>query len=290
MTLDYISEKNHILTLTNNKYFDLINIDGQTSANTNISSLSIGNIDGDTVNNVNAQPRSIVMDLRIKSGANVEEAKRAVLSVVKLKQHGTLKWTQNNRITVIEGIVESIEMPRWNNSVTMQITLHCEQPFWEDIENAIQEINEALDLHYFTDESNDMLYFPEEGIVLGEYDMSRTRDFYNLGDVAVGLDIEIIAFEQVTNPIIYDSSGAFFGVGYGEGNKCVTMQSGDIINISTHKGKKSVKLNGENIISKVKPRSTWLQLEAGENTFTISAEEESIENMTFTLMYKQRYV
>lgn len=290
MKLDFYNSSGDILTLTNNKYFHLISMDGQTSATADISSLVIGGVDGDTVNNVQAQPRTITLDFRIKTGVDVEEAKRAILAVVKLKKSGVLKWTQNSREVQISGIIESVDMPRWNNTVSMQISLHCEQPFWEDIENAIQEISEAIALHYFTAYPNDMLYFPVDGIAFGEYDMSRTRTFTNDGDVAVGMDIEIMAFGTVTNPIMYNDAGEFFGIGYGTGSKKVVMSSGDKIAISTHKGKKSVTLNGISVISKVKPKSTWLQLEAGHNTFSINSEDTETDNMTFTLMFKQRYV
>ena len=290
MRLDFYNASGDVLSLTNNQYFHLIDVDGQTQAQTDISSIVVGGIDGDTVNNVQAQPRTITLDLRVKSGVDVEEAKRAILAVVKLKRNGTLKWTQNLREVEITGIVESVDMPRWNNSVSMQIALHCEQPFWEDVENAIQEISEAIGLHYFTAYPNDMLYFPVDGIAFGEYDMSRTREFTNTGDVAVGMDIEIMAFGAVTNPIIYNEAGEFFGIGYGTGSKVVTMASGDKITISTHRGSKSVKLNGTSIIQKVKPQSTWLQLEAGSNTFSINANEAATDNMTFTLNFKRRYI
>lgn len=181
-------------------------------------------------------------------------------------------------------------MPRWNNSVAMQISMHCEQPFWEDIENAIQQINDAINLHYFTTYPNDMLYFPVDGIPFGEYDLSRTRKFVNGGDVAVGMEIEIVAFGTVTNPIIYNADGNFFGIGHGTGSKKVVMSSGDVLNISTRKGKKSVNLNGTSLLGKIKPQSTWLQLEAGENTFTINSDETVTNNMTFNLLYKQRYI
>lgn len=290
MRLDFYNASGEVLPLSSNKYFNLLDMDGQTTAQADISSLVVGGIDGDTVNNIQAQPRTITLDLRIKKGVNVEEAKRAILDIVKLKRNGTLQWTQNDRTVVITGKVESVDMPRWNNSVMMQISLHCEQPFWEDVENAIQQINEAINLHYFTTFPNDMLYFPVEGIPFGEYDMSRTREFNNKGDVAVGMDIEIVAYGHVTNPIIYNADGEFFGIGYGTGSKQVEMYSGDIIKISTHKGNKNVELNDVSIISKVKPNSTWLQLEAGRNTFSINSEEAATNNMTFNVLFKQRYI
>lgn len=290
MQLDFYNANGGVLPLTNSKFFTLLNVEGQTVAQSNVSTLVIGGFDGDIVTNVQAQPRTIALDLSIKKGADAEEAKRAILDIVKIKKAGTLRWTQRERTVVISGIVESIEMPRWNNNISMQITLHCEQPFWEDIENAIQQINEAIGLHYFTTFPNDMLYFPIEGIPFGEFDTSRTRKFNNGGDVAVGMDIEIVAFATVTNPIIYNADGDFFGIGYGTGSKQVVMSSGDVIRISTHKGKKSVKLNGVSLFSKIKPQSTWLQLEAGENTLTINSDEGSVNNMTFNLLYKQRYI
>lgn len=290
MRLDFYNASGDVLPLINNQYFNLLDVDGQTTAQANISSLVVGGIDGDTVNNIQAQPRTITLDLRIKNGVNVEEAKRAILNIVKLKKSGKLQWTQNNKTVEITGKVESVDMPRWNNGVMMQISLHCEQPFWEDIENAIQQINESINLHYFTTFPNDMLYFPVEGIPFGEYDMSRTREFNNAGDVEVGMDIEIVAYGAVTNPIMYNADGKFFGIGYGTGSKQVVMSSGDVIRISTHKGKKSVKLNGVSIINKIKPKSTWLQLEAGKNTFTINSEETARNNMTFNLLFKQRYI
>lgn len=290
MKFDYISARGDKLPLATNELFDLVHVDGMTTAATSIASSTMGGADGDIVNNVQANPRPIVIDLRVKSGVNVEDAKRAILRVVKIKQQGTLEWTQNDKTVVISGIVESVDMPRWTNAVTMQIAMYCSQPYWEDLDFIVQQISEAIDLHYFTDSETGMLFFPEEGIPLGEYDTIRTKRFHNGGDVAVGLEISIVAFAPVTNPIIYDESGRFLGVGYGDGAKRVQMAAGDNVVITTHKGSKDIKLNGKSILSKLRPQSTWLQLEAGDNLFTINSDDDNLDNMTFSLVYKQRYV
>lgn len=290
MKLDYISARGDRMPLVNNEYFDLVNVDGQTSAAASISSSVVSGADGSVVNNIQANIRSIVLDLRIKSGADVEEAKRAVLKVIKIKQRGALEWTQNNRTVTISGIVEMVEMPRWTNDVLLQVTLHCDQPFWEDAAYVVKQISEAVDLHWFTDSATGMLFFPVEGIPLGEYDVIRTKSFNNNGDVSVGLEISIVALGQVTNPIIYDGNGNFFGIGYGDGDRRVIMQQGDVMTITTHRGKKSVKMGGSSLLSKIKPQSTWLQLAAGDNVFTINSDDDSLTNMSFSLIYKQRYV
>lgn len=289
MNLTFKNHTGSVLSLTNNPYFFLINVDGQTTATSDVSSVVIGGIDGDTVNNVQAQPRTISLDLKIKSGVDVEDAKREILKVVKLKKNCELIWTQNNKTVSIHGIVESVDMPRWENGVLMQISMHCNQPFWEDIDYIIQEISEAISLHYFTDNPTDMLFFSAEGIPFGELDLVRTKTFFNDGDVAVGVEIEIIAYGTVTNPIIYSADGKYFGVGYGTGNKQIVMHEGDYIVITTHKGEKSVKFNGVSVIGKVKPNSTWLQLEAGENSFSINSDEQ-FSSVVFNMIYKQRYI
>lgn len=288
MELLYISKWGGTFNLTDNEYCWLLNVDGMTTAATDISAIVIGGIDGDIINNMQAQPRGIIFDLRIKQHVNVEEAKRAVLEIVKLKQSCTLQWTQNERTLTIKGVVDAVTMPRFNNEVTMQISIHCSVPFWEDLNEILSEISAAKGLHYFTDDPYGMLYFPESGIPLGEYDLSRTRTFSNAGDVAVGMRIEVLAFGTVTNPIIYDQNGNFFGVGYG--SKSVTMQDGDRLIIDTIAGEKSVTLNGTSQLDKVKPQSTWLQLQAGENEFSINSDDEAVDNMIFTLMYRQRYI
>lgn len=276
------------MSLSNNDLFWLTNVDGLTYSATDIASIVIGGVDGDSINNVQAQPRGIIFDLRIKDGVNVEQAKRTILQTIKLKQTGTLEWTQNNKTLTIQGVVESVAMPRFNNSVTMQIALHCSQPFWEDLNEILSEIDDAKNLHYFTDTVGDMLYFVPDGIPFGEVDTSRTRTIINGGDVAVGMIIEVLAYKTVTNPIIYDQYGNYFGVGYG--SKPLVMSAGQKLIINTIVGQKSVTMDDTNLLDKVKPSSTWLQLEAGQNEFSINSDDAETDNMTFTLSYKSRYI
>ena len=291
MQLDFISARGDILPLVNNKYFSL-RAEGLTAATTSISSNVIGGVDGDTVNNMQAQPRGIVLDLTIRPEADVEEAKREILRVVKLKQDGALLWNYKGRTITISGKVESVEMPRFTDNAIMQISFYCSQPFWEDVKYIVTQINEAVDLHYFTENYTDMLYFPEDGIAFGEIDTIRTKKLHNAGDVATGLEITIVALDTVTNPIIYDQNGNYFGIGYETEHiaRPFVMQAGDNVVITTHKGNKTVKYNGVSVLDLVKPQSKWLQLETGDNSFTINSDEDSITNMNFNIQYKQRYI
>lgn len=290
MKFSFINSRGDTINLTDNAYFWLTNVDGQTQGNTDLVTLDYGVYDGDIINNVKAQPRTVVLDLKVKTGVNVEEAKRYLFNAVKLKKQGTLEWTQKNRTVALNGVVESIEMPRWENGITLQLSLHCEQPFWEELEEIASRINNTIALHYFTGDPNDMLYFTADGAPFSKYDIVRTRTVHNDGDVEVGMDIEVLAYGTCTNPIITRDDGAFLGIGDGTGARQVVMQEGDVVRISTHKGKKSITLNGVSILGKVKPLSTWLQLEAGDNVLAINSDDDSTNNVSFTLTYKRRFV
>ena len=281
MKLEFVTSKGEILQLTNNNRFKLSHVDGITIANAELATSTVSNMDGDFINSKRTMPRSVIIDLSIEN--NVEDTKRYITRYIKIKNNCKLIMTQNDRSFQLDCVVQAVEMPRFTNSVTMQITLYCSQPYWEDVEDTITEISETLDLHYFTDDEDDMLYFPEEGIPFGEYDSNRTKSFYNDGDVEVGITIHIIALGHVVNPTIYNSSGEFIGVN-------AELEAGDEIIINTIKGNKFVTLNGINILSKIKEGSTWLQLPTNDEEFTINADEETESNMYFTIVYRQRYI
>lgn len=278
MKLDFISARGGALPLVGNENFKLIDVEGLTQTKTNFSTSTVPTMDGDVVNNAQSQPRGIVLYLEIKDGKNVEDVKRYILDYVKPKQNGSLLWSQNGRQFTISGKVENIEMPRFVKRNVMQISMYCSQPYWEDLNAIIMEINLIMDLHRFE------VSFPDEGIPLGVYSLDRAKTFTNTGDVSVGMTITIVAVATVTNPIIYNvSSGEFFGVSD-------VLAAGDEVVITTYKGNKSVTKNGVKILSKITRGSTWLQLETGDNGFRIESDDESQENMYFTLSFKQRYV
>lgn len=280
--LDFISTRGAIMPLVDNDYF-ITTVDGMTETNIALSSSTVATIDGDSVNNTQAEPRTIVLYLEIRSGVNVEEAKRYILSYVKPKVNGVLRWRQNTRELEITGKVEAVSMPRFSEKCVMQITMHCEQPFWEDAVKVITEISGFINMHYFP-KAEGGLSFPSDGIPFGEYDRIRMKNYTNAGDAAVGLVIHIQAFDTVTNPILHNiGTGQYISIRD-------TLSEGDEVIISTVKGEKSITKNGVNIIDKFAPGSSWLQLELGANAFMVDSEDTNKRNMYFEISFKQRYV
>lgn len=266
------------LKLLGNPLFDLAHIEGLTKYAGNISSSTSASSDGDTVTNVQAQPRDIVIDLTIKDGVNVQSALDVIKAIVKPKKKITLIW--NDR--TIQGIASDMDAPRFGGKVTLQFSLYCSNPWWQNVQNIITEIAESIPLAHF---AMAFLIDPAgnvEGKPLGEIDLNRTKAFNNDGDVAVGMDITFVAVGEVVNPSLRRNNGDFIGCN-------VTLHEGDEIKISTHKGRKTITLNGENAMSKIMRGSSFMQLDTGEQEFTLAA-DSGASFCYFTISYSKMYV
>lgn len=281
-SFNFVSAKGAEMPLLGNPYFNLTAIDGFTTLQSNLASVTVPFVDGDTITNIQAQPRSVVLYLRLKETAKIETAKRYILQYVKPKLQGSLQLQQDGRNIELVGVVEAIELPRFEQGCTMAVTMHCSQPYWQDVDFVVAEISQIIDLHYFPLPEGG-LAFPTDGLPFGAYDDDLTQELENEGDVETGLLITIIALGDVTNPRIYNTqTGEYIGV-------TDTLEGNDAVIISTIKGQKTITKNGVNIIDKITAGSTFLQLDTGTNEFTIQA-DSGIDNVYFTLTFKQLYV
>lgn len=281
-SFDFVSAKGAAMPLLNSQYFTLTGIDGFTTVQSSIASVVVPFVDGDTITNIQAQPRSVILYLRLKETAGIEAAKRYILQYVKPKLAGTLQLQQDGRNIELVGVVEAIDLPRFAQGCTMAVTLHCSQPYWQDVDFVVAEISEIIDLHYFPLPEGG-LAFPTDGVPFGVYDEDLTQELTNEGDVETGMIITIIALGAVTNPKIYNTqTGEYIGIND-------ILAGNDAVTISTIKGQKTITKNGENIIDEIMSGSTFLQLATGTNEFNIQA-DSGIDDVYFTLTYKQLYV
>lgn len=278
----FIGANGNTIDLFNNSFVQIIAADGLTGVSSKIAASTTPSMDGDKVNNIQTAPRGIVLDLYVKKPVSVEAAKRYILRTIKPKQRGRLQMIQDDRKIEISGIVETIDMPRFSESVTMQVVLYCSQPYWTDIENMVVQLARVLDMHYFPLDVGG-LAFPVAGIPFGEYDLNMTRTYTNDGDADCGMIISIVALGDVLNPTIYKSDGSYIGVND-------AMEVGDEIIINTVRGEKSITKNGTNILSKIKAGSTFLQMDTGDNEFTIDSDGQTEGNVYFLLSFKRRFV
>lgn len=288
MELIYTNARGETLDLLHNKNkFLLIAADNLHGVELDYTENDSPYMDGSEIDNVRAAPRGIVLTFALTG--NVAESIAFFTQTVKSKQIGYLtEIDSRGREIQIKGITRLPPYTRMEAACKIQLALYCGQPYWEDVQEVVSTISATLDLLYLPEEGRG---FPVEGVPLGEINVERKRTINNDGDAAVGMAISIVAIDATSKPRISCSTGTQNGW-YMELD--LEMQANDEVIISTERGNKYITLNGSQYAGDTPLLSLltvvgndWLQLEQGENTFNITATNDS--GIYFNLYYKRRY-
>lgn len=273
--------------LNNRKYFKLIAAEGLHGIETDFSETESPYTDGAIIDNVRALPRGIA--LKFALCGDVAASLDFFHAVVKSKQNGKLIKREGERETKIQGRVTVPPYTRMADRVAVELQLYCGQPYWEDVQELVGTISEIVDLLYFPEIGRG---FPEEGVPFGVLNIEKVQEIANDGDVSVGLTIVINALGEVKNPRISCSTGTQNGW-YMQIN--ATLNADDEVVISTHRGNKSITINGGAYILGVPILSLleysgddWLQLETGSNIFNITTDNGSA-NVYFYIYFTRRW-
>jgi hypothetical protein len=145
-----------------------------------------------------------------------------------------------------------------NNEV--QISILCPNPWFKEIDEIVFNMSQVLSEFEFPFSLDDV------GTEFSTLSENITTTVTNSGDVTNGLVLELGATDEVVNPRIYNvDTREMIGLNF-------TMQSGDVIRISTVSGEKYVKLTRggveTNIINNLMKNPSWLQIPVGESNFT----------------------
>jgi hypothetical protein len=290
MQLTLINKNNQILDLLNNRdKFILSAAEGLHGIETEIAETDTPYIDGSIVESVKALPRGI--DLTLTLRGNIQTSIDYITSIIKSKQYVTLREINGERDISIKGIVTIPPYSRMLRTCKITLTLYCVQPYWEDIAYIVETITEYLDLLNFPIKGQ---YFTATGRPFGTINTNLTKSFENKSDTAVGMLISMVALGEVVKPRISCDTGEQKGW-YMQLN--LTLQAEDELKINTVKGDKYITINGleiyngEPILNYLEWQGEeWLQLETGENTFSVTTESSATNsNLHFELIYKGRY-
>lgn len=288
MKLIYKNIRGETLDLLNNEnHFAIIGADNLHGVDLEWAENESPYADGTDVDesSVRALPRGIILTFQLVG--DVQESKDLFTSIIKSKQIGYLIETdENGRETEIKGIAKVPPYTRLSAACQIQLELYCGFPYWQDIARIVTEINDVIDLLYLPEIGRG---FPASGVPFGYINLKREQTIKNDGDTAVGMIIHIIAEGAVSNPRISCSTGRQNGW-YMELD--VDMAQNDEIIINTTKRQKDITYNGArqiggdpimNLLTIV--GDDWLQLEQGDNTFNITASDDTL--VYFTIEYKR---
>ncbi|MGH4125093.1 MAG: phage tail family protein [Clostridium sp.] len=219
-------------------------------------------------------------------GENSEDmfAKRQELySIFNPTLTGTLTYINGAGEHKIQCVVQDIA-PKNRIEPVQQflIQLYCHNPFWEELQEAKEEIATWVGDFEFE------LEIPDEGIEMGHRESNLIVNILNKGDAECGMRIEFTALATVVNPSLFDIyTRKFLKVKR-------TLQAGDKLVVNTSFANKKVELiksNGiaQNVINWIDLQTTFLQLAVGDNLLRYDA-DQGIDNLECAIYHSHLYV
>ncbi len=266
--------------LTNRKEYAVTEIQGLNPPSAKINTSETALFDGGRFNSSKVNMRSINIALTLNYEA--EKNRIALYDVVRVKEQINIYYKNGLRDVFIPGYVESFTVNYFANKQTAAISILCPEPYFRAAQDVINEVSMIVGAFHFP-----FAITAEEPIPFSYYGEIAEIDVVNIGDVTSGLQIEIRAEGNVTNPRIYNrDTREFFGIQK-------EFEPGDVIYIDTRKGQKKARLlrDGEyiNIFNSIEKGSTWLQLTPGDNIMTYEGDGTSAEYMSVRFIHSPLY-
>ena len=259
--------------------FIVESITGLGAGKANINTTDISTNDGALFNSARAPSRNIVLGLKYLWKNSVEDSRQRSYKYFPLKKKVTLIIETDNRLSEIEGYVESNDPDIFSQEEGADISIICPYPFFYSAEGdgihttVFSGIEPLFEFPFSNESTTENLLLM--GAILNKTDNIVPYD----GDVEVGITITIHAIGEASGITIYnvptreqmkidtDKIAALTGSG---------IVAGDDIVICTVQGNKSAVLIREgdttNILNCLDKNTDWFQLSKGDNIFAYTAE------------------
>lgn len=285
--LKYINSNNKSIELGNAAPFLITTVDGLGSPPNEIYTQKSPYQDGFTVTGASLGSRNIVIEGKIidSNKLNRQTYRNTLLSVLNPKLDGKLVMDLGNEQRQIDCKVEQapyFASESGQNHQDFSISLIAPNPFWQDIEDSKADIStETGNLEF-------PLEIPAEGLELSIRTISFITNIYNQGDVDTPIKVKLKAVGTVINPIIEDlDTGEFIRVKR-------ELAEGETLEINTAFGNKRVEIikpdgSRENVFHYIDYKSTFFQLEGGDNTIKYDAELGE-NNLDVSIYYTPNYL
>ena len=269
-----IENKRGVLDLAHNDRYTILSIEGLSPPTAAISTATNANMDGSTFVTSKVENRNIVINLAIEG--NVEQNRIELYKFFKVKYPCKVLYKNGTRDVYINGYVETFECNFFEQKEVATISIICTRPYFIEAGNIDFDFASVRALFEFP------FSLPAAGEPFSELILGEEKNVINYGDVETGMVVKFTAAGACENPAIYNTET-------NEGIKVnISLEAGDILEINTNKGEKGVYLNRNgtitNKINALDKTSTWLQLEAGDNSMLYTADANP-ENLMCNLIY-----
>lgn len=302
MTAERLRDGQTLRITQNEERWQLLEVDGLSSPEAQISDYDVASLDGVRVNHIKMEAREITITLAIHGNGTyrVEDNRQALYNLFRIKDVIRLHIQTRNRNVYIDGYVRQPQCNNFSNLLTMDITMLCPSPFFNDASTIEENTSKREELFEFP-------IYPEEG-----YDESVAYTDYTEADgfyTNIGEPVEFSTFNPERSAVIVSDSENDTGITivctFRVSASKITInnedtleyftvvydfQIGDILTICTISGEKTLTLlrNGitYNMIPYLDTGSSWFQLQSGNNSFNYIVDDDiTIANVEMELYY-----
>lgn len=253
----------------------LIGVDGIGSDFNLYTSKNVGQ-DGENYNGSDATKRNIVITLDID---------RTVFTTERNKLYDFFQPRNLGTIYIYDGdvskkayyYVEKV-LPTFGNSLGITISLLCPDPKFYDLDQDIVYLASWKGFTFPLHIKNPFKVTTKVNTLIG--------DIYNGTSITEGLTVKFKATGTVINPSLYDvNKQKLMKINY-------TMDTGDLITITTSMNNKNITLTRNNITTNINNSMAyppiWLQAYQGDNLFRYNA-DSGIDNLNVSILHSQAY-
>lgn len=223
------------------------------------------------------EPREIVITGDVKKNSNEDINRQTLISFFNPKPDGELKIRRNNNEKKISYAVSSFRFTnkKMNEWLQFELVLICSNPYFESIDNFGKNIASITKQFAFP-----LVICPKK--IMGYKTFNNNVLLLNDGDCETGCEIHIKAVEgAVSNPKI-SLNEQFISVN-------VDMTIGDELVINTNLRQKSIMLNGQNVIQKIDRKSSFFNLNVGDNVMKYDS-DEGYQQMEVNVYFNKKYL
>lgn len=273
--------KSNKKTLEMNSSLDIkvIDIKGIEASSYTINTIA-SEQDGSTITSVKVQPREITITGDIEKNENELINRDYLIRFFHPKQVGEMFIKRNNIDRKIQYRVSSLNFDTNKMYERIKFTLNLEsteEPYFSDAKNRGNYLTLISPQFTFP-----LVINPTK--IMGYKTFKPVMPLVNDGDKETGIEIIAVAKRgKVDNLKFILNNNQYIKLNN------VTLNQWDELRINTNPRKKSVRLNGENIINKIDRNSTFFSLKIGKNILKYECDNGST-NVDINVLFYRKYL
>lgn len=267
------------LVIDENSDIHLIDILGIEASSYTINTSS-SEQDGASVTSKKVEPREITITGDIEKNEYESTNREFLIRFFNPKQTGIMYITRNKISRKIQYEVSSLDFPtnKMYEDIDFSLVLECiEEPYFLDAKNMGNLLTLISPQFTFPLAIN-----PNKN--MGYKTFKPIMPLINDGDKETGIEIIAVAKRgKVENLKFILNNNKYIKLNN------VSLEQGDILKINTNERKKSITLNGTNIIQKIDRNSTFFYLSIGKNILKYECDNGST-NIDIDVKFYRKYL